>query len=263
MRHSIRGTSAALSSVLLGGSLLIAQGCVATRDWVREEIDPVTGRVTQSETRLGEAENQIGSLGGQMRGVEGKLGHIEDQFGKVEGRVGQLEGRVGQVDAKTEQALKSLANLKLERRFVIDMREGANFAFNSAKLPDQARREIDGFLSDLRGDPAGMDGTVFLITGHTDNVGPEEYNFTLGQKRAEVVSRYLITQKQLNPLQVVAVSYGPSAPLADNKNPQARAKNRRVEILVYREGISSVAQNPTPDGEKTDRQTSSDQVSRR
>jgi outer membrane protein OmpA-like peptidoglycan-associated protein len=253
MKYSSRSTSAGLSTVLLAGSLLVAQGCVATRDWVREEMNPVTGRVTQSETRLGEAENQIGSLDGRMGGVEGKVGQIE-------GRVGQFEGRLGQVDAKTEQALSSLANLKLERRFVLDMREGAHFAFNSWRLPDQARKEIDGFLSDLKGDPAGMDGTVILVTGHTDNVGPEEYNFTLGQKRAEADSRYLVTQKQMNPLQIVTVSYGPSAPLVDNKTPQARAQNRRVEILVYREAISSVAQTQSPAAEG---QTPTDQVSRR
>ena len=34
------------------GSLLLAQGCVATRDWVKEQMDPVSNRVSQSESRL-------------------------------------------------------------------------------------------------------------------------------------------------------------------------------------------------------------------
>jgi hypothetical protein len=53
------------------------------------------------------------------------------------------------------------------------------------------------------------------------------------------VSRYLITQKKIDPLKVVSVSYGESAPLQDNSSSQGRAKNRRVEILVYRDGITS------------------------
>ena len=214
------------------GSLLLAQGCIATRDWVKEQMDPVSTRVSQSEERLTKAENQIGSLGNRTTGVEGKLGQFE-------GRLGQFEGRLGQVDAKTDKALNTLANLRLERRFVIDMKEGANFAFNSTALPAQAQKEIDGFLSDLKGDAAGADGTIFLIAGHTDNVGSEDVNYELGKKRADAVSRYLITQKKMDPLKVVSVSYGESAPLQDNSTGQGRAKNRRVEILVYRDGITS------------------------
>jgi outer membrane protein OmpA-like peptidoglycan-associated protein len=205
------------------GSLLLAQGCLATRDWVKEQVDPVSGRVSQTEGRIDKAEGQIGSLGGRMSGVEGKLG--------------QFEGRLGEVDAKAERALSAISNLRLERKIVIDMKDGANFAFNSAKLPASAQREIDGFLSDLKGD-AG-ETVMFVIAGHTDNVGNEDYNYELGKKRAEAVGRYLITQKKLDPMRVIPVSYGESAPTAENSNPQGRAKNRRVEILVYRDGITS------------------------
>jgi peptidoglycan-associated lipoprotein len=214
------------------GSLLLMQGCIATRDWVKEQMDPVSSRVSQSEERLVQAEKQIGSLGNRTSGVEGKLGQFE-------GRLGQFEGRLGQLDAKTDKALNTLANLRLERRFVIDMKEGANFAFNSVALPAQAQKEIDGFLSDLRGDVAGADGTIFVVAGHTDNVGSEDHNYELGKKRADAVSRYLITQKKMDPLKVVSVSYGESTPLQDNSTSQGRAKNRRVEILVYRDGITS------------------------
>src|ERR1051325_2072924 len=220
-----------LSAAAVTGMFAV-QGCIATRDWVREQMDPLAGRVTQSENRLTQTEGQMGTLGTRMTGAEGKIG-------QVEGRVGQAEGRIGQVDAKSEKALNAIANLRLERRFVIDMKDGANFGFNSANLPNSAKREIDGFLSDLKGDPAGMDTAVFLVAGHTDNAGSDDYNYELGKRRADVVSRYLITQKKLDPLKVVTVSYGETAPLADNKTSQGRAKNRRVEILVYRDAITS------------------------
>ena len=208
----------------LVGSLLLAQGCLATRDWVKEQMDPIDGRVTQTEGRLTQAEGQISSLGGRVSGVEGKLG--------------QFEGRLGQVDAKADKALNSIANLRLERKVVIDMKDGANFAFNSSNLPAQAQREIEGFLSDLKGDLTS-DSAIFVVAGHTDNVGADGYNYDLGKKRADAVSRYLITQKKVDPMRVMPVSYGESAPVSDNSTPQGRAKNRRVEILVYREGITS------------------------
>ncbi len=221
------------------GSLLLAQGCVATRDWVKEQMDPVSNRVSQSESRLTQTENQIGTM-------ENQIGTMGNRISGVEGKLGQFEGRLGQVDAKADKALNAIANLRLERRFVVDMKEGANFAFGSSNLPNQAQKEIDGFLSDLKGDPSGTGNTVLVVAGHTDNVGNDDVNYELAKKRADAVSRYLITQKKMDPLKVVSVSYGESAPLTENNNPQNRAKNRRVEILVYREGITSEPAATTP-----------------
>jgi peptidoglycan-associated lipoprotein len=208
----------------VAGSLLLAQGCLATRDWVKEQMDPVAGRVSQTEGRLDKVDGQISGLSNRVGGIEGKLG--------------QFEGRLGQVDAKAEKALNAIANLRLERKVVIDMKDGANFAFNSASLPASAQREIDSFMSDLKSDVTG-DNAIFVVAGHTDNAGGDSYNYDLGKRRADAVSRYLILQKKVDPMRVTPVSYGESAPVADNSTPQGRAKNRRVEILVYREGITS------------------------
>jgi outer membrane protein OmpA-like peptidoglycan-associated protein len=227
MRGFFNGRGKYLLGAGLTGSLLLTQGCLATRDWVQEQMDPLSGRVTQTEGRLNQAEGQIGTLGSRVSGVEGRLG--------------QFEGRLGQVDAKADRALSAIGNLRLQRKLVIDMKDGANFAFNSAKLPQEAQREIDSFLSDFKGDSLAGDGTVFMVAGHTDNVGADDYNYELGKKRAEAVSRYLITKKNLDPMRVVSVSYGKSAPVEDNNSAQGRAKNRRVEILVYRDGITSEA----------------------
>jgi peptidoglycan-associated lipoprotein len=238
----MQGFTASAAKYFVGagvvGSLLLTQGCLATRDWVKEQMDPLDGRVTQSEGRLNQAEGQISSLGGRISGVEGKLG--------------QFEGRLGQVDAKAEKALTAISNLRLERKVVIDMKDGANFAFNSSNLPAQAQREIDGFMSDLKGDVTG-EGAIFVVAGHTDNAGADDYNYELGKKRADAVSRYLILQKKLDPMRVMPVSYGESVPASDNSTAQGRAKNRRVEILVYREGITStpaVAAGPTAPAEQ-------------
>ena len=152
--------------------LISIQGCVATRDWVTEQISPLAGRVSNTE-------GQLGQMGNRLSGTEGRL---------------------GQIDAKAEKALSSLGNLRLERRFVLDLREGANFAFNATSLTDQAKREIGAFFSDLKGDVEEMNSAVYLVAGHTDSVGSEDYNYELGRKRAESVARYLITHKKVDPL---------------------------------------------------------------
>ena len=56
----------------VAGSMLLSQGCLATRDWVKEQVDPVTGRVSKSEGRLDQIDGQISTLGNRVGGIEGK-----------------------------------------------------------------------------------------------------------------------------------------------------------------------------------------------
>ena len=67
------------------------------------------------------------------------------------------------------------------------------------------------------------------IQGHTDNIGTEEYNQRLSEKRAKAVMDYFvkegITQERLS-----AVGYGLSRPVATNETPEGRAMNRRVQL---------------------------------
>lgn len=213
--------------LLIAGVFVLVglQGCVATRDWVSEQLTPISGRVSEGESRLGKMDSRFSE-------VEGRLGQIDTRFSDV-------EGRIGKVDAKADKALNALANLRLEKKLVLSFKEGANFGFDSSALTEASKREIDSLFSDLKGDLKGKESALFLVAGHTDSVGTENYNYELGKKRADSVARYLITRKSVDPLKVIAVSYGKSSPMADNRSKEGRQKNRRVEILVYQEGIST------------------------
>jgi hypothetical protein len=52
------------------------------------------------------------------------------------------------------------------------------------------------------------------------------------------VAKYLILEKKVDPSRVLIVPYGESAPLADNRTEEGRAKNRRAEIRVYTEEVT-------------------------
>jgi outer membrane protein OmpA-like peptidoglycan-associated protein len=183
--------------------LLSTPGCLATRDWVTAQLSPLTGRVSEVETRL------------------------------------------NQTDAKVESTQNRLEHLRLERQFVLNLKEGAIFAPNSAILTPEARRQIDGFLNDLQ----ERQSVFFLVAGHSDRRGSADHNYALGQQRAARVAQYLIVQKGIDPLRVNVVSYGASVPVADNATPEGRHKNRRVEILVYREGITASEAPPRPEAQ--------------
>ena len=153
-----------------------------------------------------------------------------------------VDDQLRPITDRQERFQTQLNNLHLERRLVLDSSAGPTFAFGSAALTPNAKREIDQFFGDLEG-PTGSGSAaserVFVVAGYTDSVGQEDYNYELGQRRATSVAGYLIGQKGLDPAQVRVVSYGASKPVADNRTASGRRSNRRVEILVYQEKIAS------------------------
>jgi outer membrane protein OmpA-like peptidoglycan-associated protein len=155
-----------------------------------------------------------------------------------------VEDQLRPITGHQERFETQLNNLHLERRLVLDSSTGPTFAAGSAALSGNAKREIDHFLGDLEestkapGSAAEAE-RVFVVTGYTDSVGHEDYNYELGQRRATSVAGYLVGNKGLDPTQVRVVSYGASKPVADNRTPSGRSRNRRVEILVFQEKIAT------------------------
>jgi outer membrane protein OmpA-like peptidoglycan-associated protein len=99
----------------------------------------------------------------------------------------------------------------------------ANFEFNSDKLTQAARENLDQFAKAIK-DPR-LAGSKFEIDGHTDAVGPEEYNQGLSERRAGAVVSYLASDG-IDSALLVAKGFGKTKPrVANPYSPE----NRRVE----------------------------------
>ncbi|MBW8887584.1 MAG: OmpA family protein [Fibrobacteres bacterium] len=70
------------------------------------------------------------------------------------------------------------------------------------------------------------------VEGHTDNVGGEEYNQKLSEKRAENVMQFLVTPGGIAQTRLTSMGYGFSKPIADNATKEGRQKNRRVDLVI-------------------------------
>jgi OOP family OmpA-OmpF porin len=69
------------------------------------------------------------------------------------------------------------------------------------------------------------------VIGHTDNAGSRAGNLSLSQARAEAVKAY-VASRGVRPDMVSVSGEGPDRPVADNRTPEGRARNRRIEFKV-------------------------------
>jgi len=100
------------------------------------------------------------------------------------------------------------------------------FDFAKADLKDESLPILDEVVMFLEGSPdAKME-----IQGHTDNIGPAEYNMRLSQQRAESVKIYLV-ESGIAADRLATRGYGLTRPVAPNDTAENRARNRRVEFV--------------------------------
>jgi outer membrane protein OmpA-like peptidoglycan-associated protein len=71
------------------------------------------------------------------------------------------------------------------------------------------------------------------VQGHTDDMGNEEFNQQLSQRRAEAVREWLV-EHGIAPERLVAKGYGFTKPIADNRVRTGRQANRRVQFVIVR-----------------------------
>jgi len=101
------------------------------------------------------------------------------------------------------------------------------FAYQKAELSPSSQGELDRVLNLMKDYPK----LKIEVSGHTDNVGSQEYNQTLSTQRAKAVADYLIS-KGVKESRITFVGYGFEKPVADNNTEEGRKLNRRSEIKI-------------------------------
>jgi outer membrane protein OmpA-like peptidoglycan-associated protein len=83
------------------------------------------------------------------------------------------------------------------------------------------------------------------ILAHTDDLGTDEYNIKLSDKRAHSVLQYLV-YKGIPEERLISNGYGETIPLVPNTSDENRALNRRVEMKI----IGFVTQTVNPENKE-------------
>ncbi len=134
----------------------------------------------------------------------------------------QLKG----VHEATQPFIKDIPLQKIRKGERIILRN-IFFETDSYQLKDESSVELQKVLAFLQNNAS----LKVEISGHTDNVGTDEYNQQLSENRALSVYNYLVN-KGVSENRLTYKGYGESDPMAENDTEAGRAQNRRTEMKI-------------------------------
>ncbi len=110
----------------------------------------------------------------------------------------------------------------------INLNSSVLFAFDKSDLLPEAKLELDKVVERMKKqNPAKL-----FIEGHTDNVGSEDYNASLSERRAFSVKTYILSKLPEYKSRSRSIGYGSSLAIASNDTKEGQDKNRRVSIIL-------------------------------
>lgn len=168
-----------------------------------------------------------------------------DDINRLDGRINDLDGRVGDntsrlddhqehlemLEDRMDEFEERLARLEqlVEEQDRTELTIGSDilFAFDSSVIRESAKPTLATVVRALANNP---DESLHVV-GHTCDIGTEEYNQGLSERRAAAVKEYLVNSG-INADRITTEGYGESDPLVPNQSEASRQLNRRVELTI-------------------------------
>lgn len=141
----------------------------------------------------------------------------------------QMQKRLEQVKAIAESSEGKIeVTQQPDEKVQVTLR--INFDFDSAVIRPEEYTTMKKVAQILNTYPTSQ---VF-ISGHSDNVGTEEYNIRLSERRVQGVMSYLTARESVTGSRFfMPIGYGEMKHIAQNTDEEGRFRNRRVDFLIY------------------------------
>lgn len=115
---------------------------------------------------------------------------------------------------------------------VVNLTADVLFSFGKSDLSAKAQKSLEAAAKKFH----GYSGGTLTIVGHTDDQGGKDFNQKLSEQRAQAVADRLADLGDLDRFDVAVEGKGLTQPRAEGKSEQARALNRRVELVLKPDG---------------------------
>ncbi len=223
--RSLRPRRLPVATLLVGSLAVLTSGC-ATKQYVQEQIR--TSGV-QTDQRMESIESQVEANQSELDVQDQRLTEQQAKIEANEQRLAEASDTAREAMARAEAAGKLAEGQFLYETSFNDSQ--VQFGLDDAVLSDSAQAVIDQFAEEIKRENTDL---YIEIQGHTDASGADAYNYELGLKRAESVRRHLSLRHGFPLHRISVISYGESAPVADNGTADGRAQNRRVVLVVLK-----------------------------
>ena len=188
----------------------------------------------EQELQQAQAARQAAEQQRQLAAQQADQARLQAQ--QAEQQRQQVQQQAEQTRARLMNQLNQVLQTKDSARGLVSTMPDVLFDFNKYTLKPQARER----LAKVAGILLAYPDLHLEVDGYTDNIGGDQYNQQLSEKRAAAVRDYLSSQGV--PISnVVAEGFGKNNPIASNATPSGRQENRRVELVVSGQAIGTNA----------------------
>ncbi len=160
----------------------------------------------------------------------GKVGSCKEIAAGIE-----VTDEKGQIYKDVAAATSSVRFIKREERVaqkmgykVLEKYALILFDFNSSDIKERNKAIVDQIIERMKQFPAAD----VKVVGHTDNIGKEEYNLKLSERRAKAVYEQIVAGGMTAGERLTYAGAGPLNPIYDNSLPEGRALNRTVTVSL-------------------------------
>jgi len=220
----------------------------------RSSYTRATGFLSEAEAALEAGDERVydksvelGDAYAQVAIAEGQADEARDVVEAMEGELSDAEAMAARLEADLEAARAANRTRPSNMSQTLSLLAGAmkctmtdrgsgtvalscpglGFGFDQSQLSVAADARMSALAQFL--DTYG--GVAVELVGHTDSIGPEGWNQSLSERRAEAAAA-LLRREDISAGRITTSGQGESQPIAGNDTRAGRAQNRRVDVIL-------------------------------
>ncbi len=192
--------------------LMYKFGCINNKKVTDEDVEKITAMLNDKIT--------------EEEALKKEIDEKDKELNDAKEREKELQNRIQKYEANvvSEQEAEKMKNKKIK---TFKLGEKPTFVFGTDQLNNNGKTSLKQVATELENYP---DAEV-LVEGHTDNVGSDEVNQVISEKRASSVATSLKKDYGVRN-NIAVIGKGKNEPIASNDTAEGRAQNRRVEITI-------------------------------